>query len=826
MMIDSVLHPIFVLLLGVASVVAGWIIYFIRSTRLSYSGFDHRIGTPYLLYSTSLLLWVLSNAFFYSPYITRVSESLAVSMALFANLASFSAFVFACLITRALVWELESAFTKYLQNILLFSTTLLAIYFNYVPGDTVTGITIAEIGHFQIHFGPQTKWFLGSIIILLGLTLHNIILYSRKARALQQVKSMYMLSGICIFMFATILLNGLIPLLWHDFSLTWLPPAFAISEMLLIGYALLTSRFYSNRYVMHKLLSIVLTCSLIIALISPLVGSLASYGFTFAVIVTCVVTGLLWTRLLSVVSRYTSQMIFGQKHTPDSHIRQLGGEFQKSTSHAFSQIAQTLGIEKNDLQLVSNLQDEKLYTSQLYQQESVLIFEEIEDYVLSNAAVGKVLKKIYFRMKSEQVSLVLPIFDYNNKMSHLLLAKNKRNGSIYFYEEVRALQHVLVQAQGYINADRKMHQSQALANSIAHEMRNPLAQVQLQFELLSSKLQQNVAREELEYELNRGKAAVTRGTQLIDIILREVNEASLEQEPTCEMSIHQAVEQAIDRYAFDSEKIRQRIDIDIATNFSAKVNETLFNFVVFNLLRNSIYYFDSHPDSKIKITTLVGKYENFLIVRDTGPGIPSSLLNRIFDDFFTYNKAGGSGLGLGYCRRVMKSFGGSIQCYSTLGEYTEFHLSFPAGVLSSAAPALPDSEEGEPLTPPLQSLNNQTRKLTVMVVDDKEIQRQLVKLLLGQLGYKVVLANNGQVAVDMLEECSIDFVFMDVQMPVMNGFEAASIIKASHPTLPIYALSGEAGLVELEKIRQTMDGRLTKPTTKLALQQAIESAFS
>ncbi|MDG4870831.1 ATP-binding protein, partial [Guyparkeria sp. 1SP6A2] len=51
--------------------------------------------------------------------------------------------------------------------------------------------------------------------------------------------------------------------------------------------------------------------------------------------------------------------------------------------------------------------------------------------------------------------------------------------------------------------------------------------------------------------------------------------------------------------------------------------------------------------------------------------------DKIFDDFFSYQKSGGSGLGLGYCQRVMRSFGGRIECKSRLGEFTEFHLSFP-----------------------------------------------------------------------------------------------------------------------------------------------------
>ncbi|HAS64157.1 MAG TPA: hybrid sensor histidine kinase/response regulator, partial [Vibrio sp.] len=643
-MFDSILHPVFVILAGVATVILGWVVYFNRSFRMSHSGFDKRIATPYILYSASIFLWVLSNAFFYSPLLTRVDESVALNLALFANVASFSVFAFACLITNILVSEVDSRRSRALQISTLIFLSLFAIYLNLEPGATFSAISISDIGLFTLEVAPMAKWFFCSVVVLLILTIRNILLYSRKARALQQIKSLYMLTGICVFMVSTSVMHGVIPLLWSDFSMVWLPPALAISEMLLIGYALLTSRFYSNKHVAYSAIAITLTSLVIIIPLVAVINALSTNDYTFVIVLSCLVTGFTWHKIYQSTLRYSSQLVYGQKLSPDNQIRSLNHEFQKSTTNAFIEIAKALGIEQHDLQLVSNLQDEKLYTSQLYKQNSVLIFEEIEELVLANNASSNMLKKIYYKMKSEQVALVLPIFDDNNSMSHLLLAKKKHDGDIYFYEEIKALQHVLIKAQGYINADRKVHQAQALANSIAHEMRNPLAQVQYQFEVLEAKLQHNTCRQELEQELSKGKMAIERGRQLIDIILREVNDASLEQEPTCETSIRHSISQAVERYAYESECIRERINVDINLDFSAKVNETLFNFVIFNLLRNAIYYFDSYPDSRVEITTLLGKYENFLVIRDSGPGIPSSLLNRIFDDFFTYSKSGGSGL--------------------------------------------------------------------------------------------------------------------------------------------------------------------------------------
>ncbi|WP_419800182.1 response regulator [Vibrio coralliilyticus] len=93
------------------------------------------------------------------------------------------------------------------------------------------------------------------------------------------------------------------------------------------------------------------------------------------------------------------------------------------------------------------------------------------------------------------------------------------------------------------------------------------------------------------------------------------------------------------------------------------------------------------------------------------------------------------------------------------------------------------------------------------------------------MGYNVLLANNGKIAVEMVQNNPIDLVFMDIQMPVMDGFEAATLIKRSHPSLPIIALSGESGEKELKRISELMDGRLSKPTSKQALNQILISAL-
>ncbi|WP_154647401.1 response regulator, partial [Vibrio antiquarius] len=111
---------------------------------------------------------------------------------------------------------------------------------------------------------------------------------------------------------------------------------------------------------------------------------------------------------------------------------------------------------------------------------------------------------------------------------------------------------------------------------------------------------------------------------------------------------------------------------------------------------------------------------------------------------------------------------------------------------------------------------------TVLIVDDKEVQRTLVQMYLKRLGVNSLQANNGASAVELFQSHKIDLVLMDVQMPVMNGFDASQRIKQIASSVPIIALSGESGAKELELIAKLMDDRLEKPTTLNALQTVIK----
>lgn len=825
------LHPVFLLLVAVSCIVLNWSLYFHKSTRQTASHQLNRIKVPYLCYSFSILGWILTNAYFFSPLLVKLGEPAAITVALAANLLSYSAFACAYMVCLMLA----SSRTIKIELTLLSVASIVVAIANLANIGMIEAIEIEKVGHFTIRFGENTPYFFATVWLGFLLSFRCVIQYARNAKPLQQIKSLYMVFGISVFMVSTLAIHVVIPIFYDDFSMAWLPPALSISEMMLMGYALVTSRFYSSRYICYRILSLSLAVLLLCLPLVFIIEATNIRELPAVILLTLVFAGTTWKWLLKLSEQIASEIIFNDPISPQRKIYNLVEDFQTSIDKPLRQVADILGVQHDSIQLISNVQDETLYTTHLQKLNSVLVLEEIEDSIphSKSQTEGLSLRKIYRKMDSDNVAMVLPIFDSNNVVIQLLIARKRNNGRLFFGEEIQALQSVLKKAQGYINADLKIKQSQALANSIAHEMRNPLAQAQLEFESIEQQATISHYNKELISHAQKGKHAISRGKQLIDIILREVNHSSLALEPTEPTDLTTAIRSTIELYGFENEAYRHRIELNLEHNFVAKINETLFNFVIFNLLRNATYYFDSYPSSYIEISTQQGEFENCIVFKDTGPGIPEKLLGRIFDDFFSYKKSGGSGLGLGYCQRVMSSFGGSISCHSVLGQFTEFKLCFPTTNLTAKqnVPTEPTHVQPSPIEAP-KALAQKAKPLNfnasfmILVVDDKEVQRTLVKLYLEQLGYGVVLANNGKVAIEIIQSNPIDLVFMDIQMPVMDGFEAASIIRQSYPAIPIIALSGESGEKELERMGELMDGRLSKPTTKEALSKILNSTLS
>ncbi|MDF4793464.1 histidine kinase dimerization/phospho-acceptor domain-containing protein, partial [Vibrio parahaemolyticus] len=602
--LSGLLYPKAITLFATVAVVLVWLLYYCYRLKQKNEVILGSYHAPYIAYSTCIIIWISSNAYFHTDLLPLLGSEGGIFMAKLANLASFFAFAFAFYFSCQLAAEQKKGKVKLWQQGIFVALTVYSLVINLRPNLTVENVLIDGPSQFVIEFGPHTSYFFMGLVTFVVMTLTNLISMRANSSKLSIAKNNYMIAGILVFMLSTAVIHLGMTYFLGDFSLTWLPPALSISEMLFVGYALLTSRFYSAKYLAYLTISVLFVCTIFVLPLGAVFIPMSEDNQWLISIPICSLIGITWHLVYKRVSRIASFFIYGNRQTPVQQILALEEEFKRSIDDAVHQLSTLLNIPNDKLQLVTSNYTETFYEDYLHSNDSVLVLDELSERLDEKPSSKGSIKALYERMRSSNTALVMPLFGREKSVSHLLISSHKSDNKLFSNEEISALQTLLIRVQNTIESDRKIRQSRALANSIAHEMRNPLAQVQLQFEALKQHIDSNASDEKIRSDIEKGQAAIQRGRQLIDIILREVSDTSAVHEPLSLTSIHKAVDLAVSRYGFENEHIIERVKLPTQNDFVAKINETLFNFVIFNLIRNAIYYFDSYPDSQIEIRTL------------------------------------------------------------------------------------------------------------------------------------------------------------------------------------------------------------------------------
>jgi signal transduction histidine kinase len=236
----------------------------------------------------------------------------------------------------------------------------------------------------------------------------------------------------------------------------------------------------------------------------------------------------------------------------------------------------------------------------------------------------------------------------------------------------------------------RLHAMKTLAGTIAHEMRTPLSGILLAANAFRKYMPRFLNEEYGEPAKKEGvkhttaieilkkapediSALANSGLFIIDMLLTKLKE-NINFTSLFPVSIKACVEEALEQYPFSpgEEKL---ITIELK-DFTFLGNKQLMLHIIFNLLKNALYYIEYARKGEIYITSHFGDKYNILVFKDTGPGIAKAVQKRIFEKFFTSSNHG-TGLGLSFCRKVMESIGGQISCKSEEGSYTEFILTFP-----------------------------------------------------------------------------------------------------------------------------------------------------
>lgn len=225
--------------------------------------------------------------------------------------------------------------------------------------------------------------------------------------------------------------------------------------------------------------------------------------------------------------------------------------------------------------------------------------------------------------------------------------------------------------------------------------------------------------------------------------------------------------------------------------------------ILSNLVSNSIKF---SSNGVIELGGEIIKNKLNIWVKDSGVGIAQDRINHLFnpftqEDISTTRKFGGTGLGLSICKGLAELLGGGISVVSDIGVGTTFTVELPFVEMNSSIQTV------EKVSAPDLVSNR------ILIAEDNALNQLVIEELLAETGVNVTLVENGNEAVEILKEKSFDLVLMDIQMPVLDGLSATTIIrKELNLTLPIIALTANTGEVERDRALDCgMDDFLTKP---------------
>ncbi len=245
-----------------------------------------------------------------------------------------------------------------------------------------------------------------------------------------------------------------------------------------------------------------------------------------------------------------------------------------------------------------------------------------------------------------------------------------------------------------------------------------------------------------------------------------------------------------------------------------------------NLINNALKFTPKNGQVTVTATGRQvedGQYGLSISVQDTGIGISAENMGKLFSPFKqadegTTRKFGGTGLGLAITRKLCRLMGGDVTVQSVLGQGAAFRMTIMTKI-ADVQTIEPISREASP------TLISGFMGMRCLVVEDNEINLEVLLLLLEPYQLDIVVTRNGREAINILEAQYIDFVLMDLQMPVLGGLEATKIIRESgkpYAGIPIIAMTANAMTGDRTKCLDAgMDGYVSKPLGRTKLAEAI-----
>jgi len=393
---------------------------------------------------------------------------------------------------------------------------------------------------------------------------------------------------------------------------------------------------------------------------------------------------------------------------------------------------------------------------------------------------------------------------------------------ISYLRKARKYQRVLKSAKQ--DTERLAKAKEVFMANVSHEMRTPVNAI---YGLAEQLLQQNTSpdiNEKVSVLLKSSKHLKEVVNDMLDFSKIQANKLKLK---NVDFSLESVINEVLELHKPDA--IKKNIELTYRSSGELPLallgDPIRLKQILINIIGNAIKFTER---GNIVLQVNPKKITSFLVhihfeINDTGIGIPKENLEHIFEDFIQVEtdytrKFSGTGLGLSIVKKLVELQKGKIKIESEInnGTVVSFHIPYRLG----------NADNIKQVKKQALNVPESVKKLKVLVVDDEEFNRFLLKVIFEKWGVDFLEAKNGNEAVKLALENNFDLILMDLRMPDLNGIDASRQIMKEKPDTKIIAVAAISGESELKICKEAgMQNFLSKPFAEKDLLDAIVSVL-
>ena len=477
---------------------------------------------------------------------------------------------------------------------------------------------------------------------------------------------------------------------------------------------------------------------------------------------------------------------------------------------------------------------QQLYNTEIKNGKHIQEFVDSESWPLWELRFKRAFENQSFSIESNFVlknnkiytlTQFIPIYDNNHQVNSALIITNDITVQ-------KQTEQALIEAKKAAEA-ANIAKSQFLAN-MSHEIRTPMNVILGFADILSDRLsKQSEYSEYIKGIQTSGSSLLSVINDILDLSKIEVGKLNIEKEPTDFNTIISEIHQLFS-IKIKNKNLQFIIDIQNEPDELLFLDATRIRQILLNLVGNAVK-FTPHGFVQLRIkmsnkNLQTNTYDLVIEVIDSGIGIAPNQLEAIFEPFQQHEgqstrKYGGTGLGLSITKRLVEIMNGKILIESTLSVGSRFSV------------ILPNVDAAGKKIPKTYNFDNQPKEIifspaTLLVVEDNRMNRFVIRGFLEDQEIRIIEASNGMEALDRLKEIIPDIIVLDIDMPIMDGFEFLDTIRqmselADIPVISITALmDSEQTGIKMSNFLTNCNDFLRKPVSKSSFIKVLSKYLS